>query len=134
MPKNHPLKKNEVVDPTNFIKIYNLFNITTDRELCVFDATISTKIKKHETIQVKDHINNTGTNILIGHQKTLEIDFIDLTDLYINNQQSIITDCCGKTHNLNKEYPSQYLCHVTTLARAMKFNKIMGFLYNIINK
>ena len=38
-------------------------------------------------IQIKDHINNTGTNILIGKQKTLNIDFIDLTNLYSYDQK-----------------------------------------------
>ena len=52
------------------------------------------KIKKNETIQVRDHINSTGTNILIGKQKTLCIDFTDLTNLYAYNQNSVITECC----------------------------------------
>ena len=53
-----------------------MFNSVKNRELCVYDATISSKIEKHKMVQVRDHINNTGRNILIGHQKTVNIDFI----------------------------------------------------------
>ena len=134
LPKNHFLQKNKVINPNNFEKIYNLFNTATKRELCVYDATISTKIEQYAILQIKDHINNTGTNILIGKQIFLNIDFIDQSNLYTHNQNSIIAFCCGKTLKKDKEYPSHYLCHITTLARAMNFNKIIGYLCNTIKE
>ena len=128
------MQKNKVIDPTNFKKMYNLFNSTKIKELTVFDATNSTQKNPHQIIQIMDHINKTGTNILIGQQKTLGIDFIDLTNLYTYDQDSIITECCGKELNKDKKYPSHYICHITILARAMKYNKIIGFLYNTIEE
>ena len=132
LPPDHCLKKNKVINPTNFNNIFNLFNSITDRELCIFDATITKQIKKNQTIQVRDHINKTGINILIGQQKTLDINFIDLSYLYTYDQNSIITECFGETLNTENAYPSHYLCHIAILAKAMKFHKITGLLYNII--
>ena len=132
LPQNHILQKSQTIDPTDFEKLYNLLNSITSKQICVFDATISRQIQKHKIIQVRDHINNTGTNILIGKQKTLDIDFIDTTNLYSYDQNSIITNCCGEKLNTDKAYPSHYLCHIVILAKAMKFHKITGLLYNII--
>ena len=132
LPPDHRMQENKVINPTNFKNIYNIFNSTADRELCIFDATITKQIKKNQTIQVRDHINKTGINILIGQQKTLDINFIDLSYLYTYDQNSIITECCGETLNAEKEYPSHYLCHIAILAKTMKFHKITGLLYNII--
>ena len=129
LPPDHRMQENKVINPTNFKNIYNLFNSTADRELCIFDATITKQIKKNQTIQVMDHINKTGINILIGQKKKLDINFIDLSYLYTYDQNSIITECCGETLNSEKEYPSHYLCHITTLARAMNYQTIIGYLY-----
>ena len=134
LPQNHVLQKNQTIDPTNFNKLNKLLNSIIIKEICVFDATMSMKIKKNEIIQVRDHINSTGTNILIGKQKKLCIDFTDLTNLYEHNQNGVITECYGEILNTEKEFPSHYLCHITTLARAMGFNKITGYLYNTIEK
>ena len=81
---------------------------------------------------VLDHINRTGTNILIGKQKLLGIDFIDTTTPYTHKINSIITNCCGETLNNFYEYPSHYICNITTLALAMNIKNIHGFLYNTI--
>ena len=100
----------------------------------VSDIEKLSKIKPGEIIQVQDHINRTGTNVLMGRQKPLGIDFIDMTNIYQNQQYSIITDCCGETLNNKYEYPSHYICHITTLAHALKIKNIYGFLicnYNI---
>ena len=130
LPAEHPLKKYITLDPTNFNNTYKILKSIKTKEICVIDTTMSQKIKEKEIIQVMDHINNTGANILIGKQKILGIDFIDMSNFYTHKDKSIITHCCGKVLNTNKDYPSHYLCNITTLARAMKFNKIMGLLYN----
>ena len=67
-------------------------------------------------------------------QKFLGIDFIDMTNIYQNQKNSIITDCCGETLNKKYEYPSHYICHITTFAHMMKIKNIYGFLYNINQK
>jgi hypothetical protein len=130
--KEHKLQKHLSIDPTNFRTMYNLFKTATGEGLCIYDVTISKSLKCGQIVRIKDHINNTGTNILIGLQKTLKIDCIDLTNFYLQDQKGVITVCCGKKLNIEKEYPSHYLCHPATLARAMQFKKITGYLYNII--
>jgi hypothetical protein len=96
----------------------------------VYDKTFSRSQSPKKIIPVMDHINNTGINILIGNQQILNIDFTDLSNLYVNKNESVITVCCGEKLNIKETYPSHYLCHITTLARAMKINKIAGYIYN----
>jgi len=119
------------VNPNNFECIYKILHQKQITELQITDATSSNKIPQGGTVQVKDHINKTGANILIGRQSQLNIDFIDMTKIYSFDEKDIITVCCGETLNKNFDYPSHFLCHVTMLARALKIPKIKGFLYNI---
>ena len=131
LPKKHKLQKYVSVDPTNFGEMYNLFKTSADKGLCIYDATNSKNLKRGQIVKIKDHINNTGTNILVGLQKTLIIDFTDLTNLYSQDQKSVITTCCGKKLVVGKKYPSHHLCHPATLARAMRIKTIIGYLYNV---
>ncbi len=131
---DHKLQNHLSIDPTNFWAMYNLFKTSADKELCIYDATTSKNLKCGQIVRIRDHINNTGTNILIGLQKTLKIDFPDSTNFYSQGQRGVITTCCGKKLNIEKKYPSHYLCHPTTLARAMQINTITGYLYNVWEK
>ena len=131
LPTNHKFQNYLSIDPTNFKTMYNLFKRSTDKELCIYDATTSKNLKCGQIVRIRDHINNTGTNILIGQQQTLKIDFPDSTNFYLQDQNGVITNCCGKKLNIEKKYPSHYLCHPVTLARAMQINIITGYLYNV---
>ena len=134
LPTNHKLQNHLSIDPTNFKEMYNLFKTSADKELCIYDATASKNLKYGQIVKIRDHINNTGTNILIGQQQTLKIDFLDATNFYSQNQKGVITTCCGKKLNIKKKYPNHHLCHPVTLARAMKINTITGYLYNVRKK
>ena len=134
LPIDHKLQNYLSIDPTNFQAMYNLFKTSTDRELCIYDATNSKNLKCGQIVRIRDHINNTGTNILIGLQQTLKIDFLDATNFYSQDQKGVITTCCGKKLNIKKKYPSYYICHPATLARAMQINRITGYLYNVREK
>ena len=134
LPKDHKLQNHVSIDPTNFRAMYNLFKTSTDKELCIYDATASKNLSCGQIVRIKDHINNTGTNILIGLQQILKIDFPDATNYYSQDQNGVITTCCGKKLNIEKKYPNHYLCHPVTLARAMQINIITGYLYNIRKK
>ena len=131
LPQDHELKKQNIVNPTNFNHIHQLLISSKIDEIIVTDSTINHKLKRGTIIPLHDHINRTGTNILRGKQKLLEINFIDTTKIYAKNINGIVTDCSGKKLNQNYEYPSHYICHITTLACAMNINNIQGFLYNI---
>ena len=132
LPKDSELQKYNIVNPTNFNELYQQLKSNKTIEINVIDLTSTPKEEHGRIISIQDHINRTGTNILTGRQKLLGIDFIDMTNLYQKKKNSIITDCCGEILNNKYEYPSHYICHITTLALAMNIKKIYGFLYNII--
>ena len=129
LPKNHELLSNMALNPQDYLTIH--FALKETQQLTIYDIT---KTKKHpvETIiNVNDHINRTGNNPLIGRQKELDIYFININKLYNSEQNSIKTDCCGKTLNLRYPYPSHYLCNISILAKAIGIPKISAFLVNI---
>ena len=132
LPLENKLQKLTNISHDNFESIYRLIHSKKITELHVTDATYSNKIPKGRTVQVKDHINKTGSSILIGRQAPLNIDFIDMTETYSFEKKAIITVCCGETLNQNLDYPSHFLCHITILAHALKIPTIKGFLYNTL--
>ena len=132
LPLENKLQKLTNISHDNFESIYKLIHSKKITELHVTDATYSNKIPKGETVQVKDHINKTGSSILIGRQALLNIDFIDMTETYSFEKKAIVTVCCGKTLNKNFDYPSHFLCQITILAHALKIPTIKGFLYNTL--
>ena len=131
-PLENKLQKLTSISHDSFESIYKIIHSKKITELHVTDATYSNKIPKGETVQVKDHINKTGSSILIGRQAMLNIDFIDMTEAYSFEKKAIITVCCGETLNNNFDYPSHFLCHITILAHALKIPTIKGFLYNAL--
>ena len=77
-----------------------------------------------ETVEVKDHLNKTGINPIIGSD---EIDFKDISRLY-KSKKGIITTCCGKKLNLNHKNPSHFLCVFSVLIFYLGFSNISGFI------
>ena len=132
LPLENKLQKLTNISHDNFESIYKLIHSKKITELHITDATYSNKIPKGRTVQVKDHINKTGSSILIGKQALLNIDFIDMAETYSFEKNAIITVCCGETLNKNLDYPSHFLCHITILAHALKIPTIKGFLYNTL--
>ena len=132
LPLENKLQKLTSISHDNFESIYKLIHSKKITELHVTDATYSNKIPTGSTVQVKDHINRTGSSVLIGKQALLNIDFIDMTEAYSVEKKGVITVCCGEILNKNFDYPSHFLCHITTLAHALKIPTIKGFLYNAL--
>tara|TARA_Y100001960_G_C14023730_1_gene517238 strand:- start:16 stop:435 length:420 start_codon:yes stop_codon:yes gene_type:complete len=85
------------------------------------------KKESQKIIKVKDHLNKTGINPIIGSD---EIDFKDIGCLY-KNKTGIITTCCGKDLNLNHKNPSHFLCIFSVLVFYLGFTNISGFIINI---
>ena len=95
----------------------------------IFDITRGSS--KENIFEVRDHINRTGSNPLIGRQKQLRIDFPDLSNLY-ENKNGIVTDCLGNRFNDGSfKYPSTWLCHISIIARAIGKLIVRGKLINI---
>jgi len=132
LPLENKLQKLTSISHDNFESIYKFIYSKKITELHVTDATYSNKIPKGKIVQVKDHINKTGSSILIGKQALLNIDFVDVTETYSFEKNAIITVCCGETLNKKFDYPSHFLCHITILAHALKIPTIKGFLYNTL--
>ena len=102
-------------------------------EITIYDRTQSDGLKNNEIIPIKDHINKTGHNPLIGNQQKLKIDFIDLTNIYSTTRSGVITECFGSNPiGSTAKYPSAYLCNISILARALGFLRIKAFLVNKI--
>ena len=131
LPKISLLKKIDIINTTSFKDIYMYLKKNVNKNIHIYDATISKHLQRGEIIRVNDHINKTGKNILIKKQIFLEIDFIDQSYLYKQTNEGIITECCGDYPKENFQYPSYYLCNVATLARAMGISSINGYLYRI---
>jgi purine nucleoside phosphorylase len=125
------LQKFTKVNPEKFKSIYNILYSQNINELIITDATCTKKMTAGNTVQVMDHINNTGSSPLIGKQAFLDIDFVDMTGAYTFENNAVITNCCGEKLNKNFTYPSHFLCHITLMARALKIPIIKGFLYNV---
>jgi len=110
--------------------MYNCFKSQNISKLNIYDVTETLLQNSGKIFMVNGHINKTGNNILINNQNILNIDFIDLKELYTQNKKGIITTCCGKKLNSKYQYPTHYLCNISILARAMKIKTINAFLYN----
>ena len=128
--KDHDLLSNMVVNPRDFSALCSM--LKEKKELNIYDITTTTKHPEETIISVNDHINKTGNNPLVGNQKELNIDFVDITNLYKKKQNGITTVCCGKTLNTQYKYPSSYLCNISIIARAIGTQKISAFLLNIL--
>ena len=120
-----------VVDSSSTKDIVSVFGRRTTEEINIYDLTYNQDIKTRELIHVNDHINQTGTNPLVGWQHKLGIEFIDLTNLYKRNKKGIITTAVGGGQSKNGiKYPTRYLCHITIVARAIGVKSITAKLVN----
>ena len=100
------------------------------KEISIYDITKTNKFD-HETIfSVNDHINCTGTNPLVGRQQKLGIDFVDMTGVYRQKRDGVITHSCGERLNKKYKFPSHYLAHFVIFSRTFKFQSIAGYLIN----
>jgi hypothetical protein len=131
LPGKNRLKNIKAVSPQNFEEIYKLLKNKNIKELCITDLTSTKLIDYNNKIRVKDHINKSGSSLIAGRQAYLNIDFIDITQIYNSDNKSIITTCCGKELNKKYHYPSHYLSNITILAHSLKIPKIKAFLYNL---
>ena len=128
-----------VVSSNKYEKLIKKLANKEKQEVLIFDTTTNQNHRNLEIIEVKDHINKTGENPLIEHQKSFNQRFIDITDIYKpnNHTQARTTTSKGKrtttnTHKRpNQKYASTYLCNIAIICAALQFKKIRGFLINV---
>ena len=107
----------------NFKKEVSL--IKKDTPIKIYDLGFVEK-NFQEIVEVKDHLNKTGKNPIIGGD---EIEFKDISLLY-KSKTGIVTTCCGKKLNLNHKNPSHFLCVFSVLVFYLGFSNISGFIFN----
>ena len=130
LPKDHNIIFKQWVDPLDYSTLYLLLEKT--KKLTIYDVTTNNTLPTGTIIGVRDHINRTNKNPLIGLQGKLGINFIDITRLYeSNDEHSVIADCCGNKLNNHYAYPTHFLCHISILAKALEIKNISAFLVNI---
>ena len=122
--------KGLVVDPTQINSTIQLLIEKKTDIITIYDRTYNNKFLENELIPINDHINHTGINPLIGKQKELNIDFIDMTHVYNKKPNGVITHCNGKELKQKHTFPSHYISLITIIARALQYKKIIGFLVN----
>ncbi|MAH99306.1 MAG: hypothetical protein CMA12_08240 [Euryarchaeota archaeon] len=131
LPAENNIKNILSLPSENFQKCFSILNNKKIKQIDIFDLT-STKLVNYNTIiKVKDHINKSGANFLLGNQIFLNIDFIDVTKIYNYDDESVITTSCGKQLNKNYDFPNHYLSNLTILAHALQIPTINAFLYNL---
>ena len=119
--------KHDIIADINDIKKFKkeLYQIKKNTPVKIYDSGF---IKKEslEILEVKDHLNKTGRNPIIGNDK---IHFKDIGSIY-KSKTGIITTCCGKRLNLNHKNPSHFLCVFSVLVFYLGFTNISGFIIN----
>ena len=128
LPRYHDLLSNQTINPLDYSALYLI--LKEAKQLAIYDTTTTQNHPPNAIISVNDHINRTGKNPLIGNQKKLSIDFIDITRLYQRKKNGVNTNCCGNELNEKYSYPSHYLCNISILAKAIGIQKIAAFLVN----
>ena len=119
--------KHDIIADINMLEKLKeeLSQIKKNTPITIYDlGVLDNRLQKEANI--KDHINKTGTNPIIGSRN---IEFKDIGKLY-NTEKGIVTMCCGEKLNLNYSNPSHYLCVFSILAFYLGFNNIEAIIVN----
>jgi len=125
-----PPPNSNIIDPTSIDQtisaLRSIRKNTTKIE--IFDYSPSQK-PTGTILPVNDHVNKSGINPLVGRQKQLGVEFIDLTALYVKKKGGVTTICCGN-HPIpeNTHYPSMYMHTISILAKAMDYKEINAYI------
>ena len=126
---NPAITRDYIVDLKKIKPTIEFFNKINPQKIKIYDLTKSKQLKENETISVKDHINKTGVNPIIGNKELSLKGFKDIGNIYLL-KEGITTTCCGKELNQNFKYPSHYLCIYTILLHYIGYQKIEAYLVN----
>ena len=101
--------------------------------VCLYDQTYIKDKKEKEILHINNHINKSGTNpLLINKQK--DIEFYDITQIYQQKTEGIITTCLGKRYENNKKEetnPSAFFAYFAIYLHITGYSKITGRLINL---
>tara|TARA_B100000131_G_scaffold124607_1_gene121741 strand:- start:5031 stop:5447 length:417 start_codon:yes stop_codon:yes gene_type:complete len=91
----------------------------------IYDLGVLLETEK-KISSIKDHINKTGINPIIGSKK---IEFKDISKLY-SSKTGVVVECCGYNQIDKNKNSSYFLCVFSILSFYLGFNKISGFIVN----
>ena len=123
------------INPKDIAGTIKILKSLKQQMIEIYDITHNPQMPHNEKIIVKDHINQSGNNPLIGIQNQFLEPFIDISNTY-NVDNGVTTVCLGSHYDKHKnkhEYPSTYLCYVSILAKAIGVKKINAILINKID-
>ena len=123
------------INPKNIAETIKTLKTLQKHPIEIYDITHNPQKPHNEKIVVKDHINQTGNNPLIGIQSQFSEAFIDISNIY-SAEDGVTTVCLGTNYDKHKkenEYPSTYLCYISILAKAIGVKKISAALINKID-
>tara|TARA_Y100001970_G_C14170509_1_gene823865 strand:- start:867 stop:1310 length:444 start_codon:yes stop_codon:yes gene_type:complete len=123
------------INPKNIVETIKILKTLKQHPIEVYDITYNLQKPHNEQIIVKDHINQTGNNPLIGIQNQFSEPFIDISNTY-NVDDGTTTVCLGPHYDQHKDqyaFPSTYLCYISILAKAIGVKKINATLINKID-
>lgn len=124
----------KLINPNNIKSAITTLHQNKKEPLSIYDITYNTQYENNYIFEVSDHINKTGHNPLIGNQHKFSEQFVDVADLY-SSSTGIITTSLGPYFSKQKHqhpYPSEYLCYISIIARAIGHIKINAYLVNVI--
>ena len=129
---NYNIENSIVLDVSNKEETISVLQqaLQKTNAITLYDRTKNTTIKENTLLHVNDHINKSGLNPLIGKQRELKIDFVDMSYVYVKSKNGIITESLGHKFFINAKYPSHYMAPLIILAKAIGFKTIKGFLIN----
>ena len=123
------------INPKNIAETIKILKTLKYHPIEVYDITHNLQKPHNEKIIVKDHINQTGNNPLIGIQSKFSEPFIDISNTY-SVDDGATTVCLGRHYDQHKDqyaFPSTYLCYISILAKAIGVKKINATLINKID-
>ena len=82
------------INPNNRSETIRTLKTLKQHSIEVYDITHNPHMPHDEKIVVKDHINQTGNNPLIGIQRQFSEPFIDISNTY-NVDDGVTTVCLG---------------------------------------
>ncbi len=124
----------KLINPRNTKEIIVTLNQQKKEPVSIYDITYNAQHENNYICEVSDHINKTGHNPLIGNQHNFSEQFTDVSDLY-SSSNGVTTTSLGPYFSEQKNqhsHPSEYLCYIAIIARAIGFSKVNAYLVNII--
>ena len=131
LPSNQPMRDQiKHVDFSDYKNIYKLLCTTNTKKLKIYDTTHLHHTPPHTIVPINDHINRIGNNPFIGQQKNFNIEFINVEQIYTQNEKGVITTSYGnryQQYKQQKEFSSTHIANIAVLAHIQSY-EVRGYL------